>query len=367
MSQPGDTDILVQARGALLDALDALSDHRPALVLIGAQAIYLQTGAAPVALAETTKDTDIAIDPRVLHDDPRLEVAMRNAGFHHNPIDPQPGCWISKKGIPVDLMVPEQLAGPKARRGAPIPPHSNDATRRASGLEATLVDHAPRIITALDPRDSRSLQMEVAGPAALLVAKLHKLGERQDTPRRLLNKDAHDVYRLLVATETAPLAAAMQKLLGDELSASATIAAMDFLATLFSSGPDALGATMAGRAEDIFGNAATVAPQRLHWPVIWLRPFSAREKHSWQYQMRCPFAKLFDRPRREVEAYGRAVTGSMPCRTANSLRFMGCSHADFRETNPWYAESKSQNGDHRHRCRTGCATIDSVANGSRTG
>lgn len=259
MSQPGGTDVLLQARGALLDALDALADHRSALVLIGAQAIYLQTGAAPVALAETTKDTDIAIDPRVLHDDPRLEVAMRNAGFHRSPVDSQPGAWISSTGIPVDLMVPERLAGAKARRGARIPPHSNEATRRASGLEATLVDHSPRIITALDPTDTRSIEMEVAGPAALLVAKLHKLGERQNTPGRLLDKDAHDVYRLLVAIETDSLAASIHTLLGDDLSASATKAAMDFLAILFASGSEALGATMAGRAEDIFGNAATVS------------------------------------------------------------------------------------------------------------
>lgn len=41
MSPPGDADILVAARAALLDALDALRDQRDALVLIGAQAIYL--------------------------------------------------------------------------------------------------------------------------------------------------------------------------------------------------------------------------------------------------------------------------------------------------------------------------------------
>ncbi len=34
------------------------------------------------------------------------------------------------------------------------------------------------IIGALDPADSRSVTMNVAGPGALLVAKLHKLGER---------------------------------------------------------------------------------------------------------------------------------------------------------------------------------------------
>jgi hypothetical protein len=45
----GDADILVQARSAVLDALDALEDHRESVVVIGAQAIYLHTGSAQVA------------------------------------------------------------------------------------------------------------------------------------------------------------------------------------------------------------------------------------------------------------------------------------------------------------------------------
>jgi len=40
---PGADDLLVRSRSALLDALDALSEHRGAIVLIGAQAIYLYT------------------------------------------------------------------------------------------------------------------------------------------------------------------------------------------------------------------------------------------------------------------------------------------------------------------------------------
>jgi hypothetical protein len=51
MNQFGAPDILIATRSALLDALEALADQRSALVLIGAQAIYLHTGDAPVALA----------------------------------------------------------------------------------------------------------------------------------------------------------------------------------------------------------------------------------------------------------------------------------------------------------------------------
>jgi hypothetical protein len=259
MNPPGDVDVLVAARSALLDALDALADQREALVLIGAQAIYLHTGAVPVALGEATKDTDLAIDPRALSDDPLLEEAMQRAGFHRNLTDPQPGSWLSPRGIPVDLMVPAALAGEGGRRGARIPPHSRHATRRAPGLEAAVVDHAPMTITALDPHDTRAVEMEVAGPAALLVAKLHKLGERRDTPERLLDKDAHDVYRLLVAVDTGPLGTALVELGRSELAGSVTDEAIVYLEQLFASGPEALGSMMAGRAEELFGNAAVVS------------------------------------------------------------------------------------------------------------
>lgn len=202
MSRAGDADLLVAARSALLDALDALADQRDALVVIGAQAIYLHTGAVDIALAEATKDSDVAIDPRILRSEPLIEQAMARGGFHLNLADPQPGSWISARGVPVDLMVPAVLGGQGGRRGARIPPHDRHATRRAKGLEAALVDNAPMVIEALDPTDGRQTAVAVAGAGALLVAKLHKLAERRAQPQRLNNNDAHDVYRLLVATDT---------------------------------------------------------------------------------------------------------------------------------------------------------------------
>ena len=48
------------------------------------------------------------------------------------------------------------------------------------------------LVTPLGNGDDRAYTANVAGPAALLVAKLHKLGERQATPGRLVDKDAHD-------------------------------------------------------------------------------------------------------------------------------------------------------------------------------
>jgi hypothetical protein len=79
MNLSGDAELLIAARTALLDVLEALAEQREALILIGAQAIYLHTGAASVALAETTKDSDLAIDPRMLSDSPLLDDAMSRA------------------------------------------------------------------------------------------------------------------------------------------------------------------------------------------------------------------------------------------------------------------------------------------------
>jgi hypothetical protein len=255
----GDDLLLVRARSVLLDALQALRAHRPAVIVIGAQAIYLRTGRAQVALAETTKDSDLAIDARTLEPVPLLEVAMRAAGFRLDEHRPQPGTWLSHDGVPVDLMVPATIAGDGGRRGSRIPPHSNKATRRAAGLEAAVVDHVPMIVRSLDAGDARTFEANVAGPAALLIAKLHKLGERQDTPGRLVDKDAHDLYRLLLAVPTEQLAQRLSDLLRDDFTGPTAHRAMRFLADMFASGPSALGSVMAGRAEEGIGNPAVAS------------------------------------------------------------------------------------------------------------
>ncbi|MGH3442150.1 MAG: hypothetical protein ACRDUY_08935 [Nitriliruptorales bacterium] len=257
-------DLLVRARSALLDALDALEAHRASVVVIGAQAIYLRTAAAPVALAEATNDSDLVIDPRLLDDDPRIEAAMERGGFHRNLASGQPGEWMSAAGIPVDLMVPERLAGGGKRtsRGARIPPHDKHATRRARGLEAAVIDNDLMEVGSLAADDGRRPEVRIAGTAALLLAKAHKIGERAMTsPSRLVDKDAHDVYRILVGTETEPLALTFRRLLDDGLSAESTTEAQQYLRRLFAAGPEATGSLMAGRAEEGIGEPITVSRQ----------------------------------------------------------------------------------------------------------
>ena len=58
---PGVTDDpYVRARRVLLDALEALDEHRNAVILVGAQAIYLHVGEGDIAVAVYTTDGDIA-------------------------------------------------------------------------------------------------------------------------------------------------------------------------------------------------------------------------------------------------------------------------------------------------------------------
>jgi hypothetical protein len=51
MATMNDDELYLIARRVLLDALDALGEHRDAIVLVGAQAVYLRVGDADLALA----------------------------------------------------------------------------------------------------------------------------------------------------------------------------------------------------------------------------------------------------------------------------------------------------------------------------
>lgn len=76
MNATGVSNLLVEARSALLDALQALEAHRSNVVVVGAQAIYLRSvPGINIALAEMTKDSDIALDARALADQPLIEEA----------------------------------------------------------------------------------------------------------------------------------------------------------------------------------------------------------------------------------------------------------------------------------------------------
>lgn len=252
---PGVLDPLyVRARAALLDAVEALGTHLDAIVLVGAQAIYLHTGDADLAVAEYTTDADFTISPGELADAPLLGDLLDAAGFTARE---HPGGWLSPDGIYVDIMVPEALAGP-GTRAARLGPHGKRAARRAKGLEGALVDRERQTIHALDPSDGRQVSMWVAGPGALLVAKLHKIAERVDHNDRVRDKDALDVLRLLRATDTEQLAIRLRALQKDDLAASVTTEALDALPRLFGT-DQSDGVLMAIRGAGTAEDPATIA------------------------------------------------------------------------------------------------------------
>ena len=227
---PGEFDELyVRARKALLDATDALAPQLDSIVLVGAQAIYLHTGAAELAVAEFTTDADFSVEPGTLSDSPLLGELLTQRGF--TPRE-HPGGWLTPDGVYVDIMVPEALAG-RGRRSADLGVHGKRAARRALGLEGTLIDRELRTITALEPSDVRSVTMYVAGPGALLVAKLHKLWERTSHDDRVKAKDALDVFRILRAISTPDLATRLDRLRASEQAGSVTVAAITQLSELF--------------------------------------------------------------------------------------------------------------------------------------
>jgi len=232
----------VAARRVLLDALEALGAHRKSVVLVGAQAIYLHVGEGDLAVSPYTTDGDLAIDPRELDDEPELAATLEAAGFQ---LAVRPGTW-SMSDVQVDLLVPASLGG-TGRRGARLGAHGNEVARKATGLEAAVVDHAPHRVTALDPGDARAFDIAVAGVPSLLVAKLHKIAERKDNPERLKDKDGLDVLRLLRFGETDLLAGTLMKLMQHPIAGKVTQEARTFLDELFGH-RDAPGAQMAVRA-----------------------------------------------------------------------------------------------------------------------
>ena len=225
----------IEAREALLDAVEALGRHAEAAILVGAQAIYVHTESQEdsFAVSPFTYDADIALDPDLLGSSPALAEAMKGAGFT---LGNQPGLYRRGDRSQVDLLVPQAVSGP-GRRGARLGPHGNKAAMKVYGLEGALVSHTRRAIGSMVPGSDRSCILKVAGPAALLVSKVHKIGERASgsSPRRRepLPKDAFDVYRLLRAVTAADMASEFGVLLAHEVSREVTSDALTTFERLF--------------------------------------------------------------------------------------------------------------------------------------
>ena len=120
-------------RAGLLDALQRWAPFGRRRVLVGAQAVYEYTRnhAGDYAVSPFTLDSDLALVPELLVEDPRIIDAMANAGYT---LTDQPGIYRREDGVQVDLLVPEAVGGRKGR-GAQLGVHGRRAARQVRGLE----------------------------------------------------------------------------------------------------------------------------------------------------------------------------------------------------------------------------------------
>ncbi|MGI8427125.1 MAG: hypothetical protein ACR2FO_07725 [Actinomycetota bacterium] len=80
-----------------------------------------------------------------------------------------------------------------------------------------MIDHDLIEVPALDASDLRRFPVRVAGPAALVVAKVHKLRDRIDEGKadRIADKDAADVYRLMLTVPVSEFLPRLRPLLAE--------------------------------------------------------------------------------------------------------------------------------------------------------
>ena len=137
--------------------------------------------------------------------------------------------------------------GGSGRRAARLQGHGKNVAHKVRGLDGALVERESKLITALTPLDTRRFEIAVAGPGALLVAKLYKVWERKGNAGREDAKDALDLFRLLRALPTAELASRIVTLCEIPASQSEARQALTYLGELFSD-ENAYGAQMVGDA-----------------------------------------------------------------------------------------------------------------------
>lgn len=189
----------------------------------------------------------------MLEDEPLLAEALLTAGFA---LAVKPGTW-ARSNVQIDLMVPMSLGGP-GRRSARLGPHGTEVARKAKGLEAAIVDNDVVTLMALDPSDPRVIDVAIAGVGALLVAKLHKLAEREETPARWSPKDGLDILRVLQSGDLHQLGVTLARLEHHAMAGPVTKEARQYLRRLFGT-RDAHGVAMAVRASVEVEDADTIA------------------------------------------------------------------------------------------------------------
>ena len=206
------------SRRLLIDTIRALAEFGGAITVVGAHAVHVwaQDVLGPVDM-QATRDADVVVNPVLVTPDPKLLDIMQGIGV--TPALPdRPGIYgytdestlTLAERTTIDLIVPEAYAGP-GRRAARIAGQQHAASR-AVGLELAVWDRHRRTLTAIDD-PSDHIEAWVAGPAALLAAKAHKVHERYQQiatrPDRLRPKDSGDIGLLMMVSEPDDVAAVM--------------------------------------------------------------------------------------------------------------------------------------------------------------
>lgn len=246
----------IKAREVLIEALEALGSHREAIILVGAQAIYMQVGEGDFGVPPYTTDADIVFDPELVKTDPKLDHILKAAGFMLDRSEANAvGSW-TKDNVAVDLMIPASMGGP-GRRSARIKGQARNIIRKTHGLEACLVDNDFMEVQSFSDKSKPTISIKISGPAGLLVAKLLKIEERMTQESsgqsgRVNNKDSLDIFRLL-HYEPVSLKNRLNNVIHDPKSARPAQQALDYLIKVFEH-PDSIGCMMAADAARGYAN-----------------------------------------------------------------------------------------------------------------
>lgn len=237
---------IIRSRRVLIDVLIGLEAHREALTVLGAHAVIEVTRDVPaIPPADSTRDADLGVIPELLAESPHLADRMTELGYETARPE-RPGVWspISQHGRGVhardsiDLIAPMSLArgrtaGGRAIRAARVGAHGRHAVSATRGTELSLLDR--RVIRLRSFDSGPGVDAYVAGPAALLCAKAHKLHDRMDPDElrrnadRLRPKDFADVYRLLLAGAPEDVAELFSQGIRDTRIGGAVAVGRDYL------------------------------------------------------------------------------------------------------------------------------------------
>ena len=276
-----------RSRRLLITTIGALGQHADAVTVVGAHAVHVwvQKKWGPIDM-ESTRDGDLAVNPVLIAEDPKILELL--AGIGLEPARPErPGIYglVSERGFSweqrttVDLLVPETYAGSKGR-SARIPGQKS-ATTRAYGLELAIHDRTLTRISTTDGEPELTVDVNVAGPAALLIAKAHKVSERlagvEKRPDRLRPKDSGDIALLMMVTDGAEMAETMLKHVAERPEIRAVVHdGVRYLVDMYSAGNDTI------VREHMAASLSARFPEPAIFDAIdsWLASFSAKLDES---------------------------------------------------------------------------------------